>query len=197
MKLELAELSVADDPHAWRDAGFSVQDDGRCRIGTVDVRLAGPAAGRGIMSWVLREGGDDSPAQTHPNGVILIDHLVMTTPDPERTIATLEEGGLVHRRTREADNYDEPMRQDFFRLGEVVLEVIGPRQADPARADRPDRLYGLAFTIDDLDATAVMLGDRLGPVKDAVQPGRRIATLRRGTVAIPMAFMSLGQGALT
>jgi hypothetical protein len=61
----------------------------------------------------------------------------------------------------------------------------------------PARFYGIAFTVDDLDATAALLGDRLGRVKDAVQPGRRIATLRREAGAgIPLAFMSPGADSL-
>jgi hypothetical protein len=45
--------------------------------------------------------------------------------------------------------------------------------------------------VPDLDATAAALGERLGAVKDAVQPGRRIATLRRQAGAgVPLAFMS-------
>jgi hypothetical protein len=193
---ELAKLVVADAPGAWRDLGFSVDDGGRCRIGRVDLDLAGPDTGRGIVSWVLASQADREPAPAHPNGTVTIDHLVMTTPDPERTIAELEAMGMEHRRTRHADDYAEPMRQDFFRLGEVILEVIGPRRPDPARADRTHRLYGLAFTVEDLDATAAHLGERLGAVKDAVQPGRRIATLRRGLAAVPIAFMSAGPGAV-
>jgi hypothetical protein len=194
---ELSALVVADAPGAWRELGFAVDEDGRCRVGRVDLDLAGPDAGRGIVSWELASQAERDPAPAHPNGTVTIDHLVLTTPDPDRTIAELEGMGMRHRRTRHADDYEEPMRQDFFRLGEVILEVIGPRQPDPARADRPHRLYGLAFTVEDLDATAAHLGERLGRTKDAVQPGRRIATLRRGLAAIPVAFMSAGPGALS
>lgn len=192
----LAGLQIADEPDAWRDAGFRVAADGGCDVGRVHLDLAGPDAGRGIVSWQLQRRNERDPAAPHPNGTRHIDHVVLVTPDPERTIGTLEDQGMVHRRTRLPDDYDQPMRQDFFRLGEVILEVIGPREPDPARVGRPDRLYGLAFTVDDLDATAAHLGERLGRVKDAVQPGRRIATLRRGVVAIPLAFMSAGPGAL-
>ncbi|HMF82034.1 MAG TPA: hypothetical protein VKI01_02020 [Acidimicrobiia bacterium] len=55
----------------------------------------------------------------------------------------------------------------------------------------PPRFYGIAFTVRDLAATAAALGKRLGAVKQAVQPGRRIATLRREAGAgVPLAFMS-------
>jgi hypothetical protein len=44
---------------------------------------------------------------------------------------------------------------------------------------------------DDLDATAAVLGERLGAVRDAVQPGRRIATVRREAgLGTPLAFMT-------
>jgi hypothetical protein len=45
--------------------------------------------------------------------------------------------------------------------------------------------------VSDLDATARLLGNHLGDVKDAVQPGRRIASLRKEAgLALPVAFMS-------
>ncbi len=39
MAVEIAELTVADPPDAWEAAGFAVDDDGVCRIGTVPIRL--------------------------------------------------------------------------------------------------------------------------------------------------------------
>jgi hypothetical protein len=79
-------------------------------------------------------------------------------------------------------------QQVFFRLGEVILEVVGPKEPGPGLAS----LWGLTFTVDDLDATAALLGDRVGRVKDAVQPGRRITTLRGREIGISpaIAFMS-------
>ena len=123
------------------------------------------------------------PAE-HPNGVVAIDHVVVTSPDPARTINALQAVGLEPRRTRDTG----AMRQTFFRLGPVILELVGPPAPD---GDGPARFWGIAFTVADLDATARYLGDRLGNVKDAVQPGRRIASLRKEAgLAVPMAFMS-------
>jgi hypothetical protein len=203
---ELLGLDLASDPAAWRDLGFAVDDDGVCAIDGVAIRLGRP--GRRISGWALSgaaEGTDidglrtiepptttDAPA--HPNRTVAIDHLVVMTPDPARTIAALEEHGITVRRRRHTDQYGPPFTQTFFRLGRPILEVIGPDE--PAGVD-PARFYGIAFTVDDLDATAAMLGDRLGAVKDAVQPGRRIATLRREAGAgVPLAFMSPGADAV-
>ena len=210
----LVALTIADDADGWRAAGFTVDRSGTCRIGSVTIRGAGAATQHVIVDWTLggveslppvvdgvptrSEVPDPHPGGAHRNGVELIDHVVMTTPDPERTIAALEAMGAVHRRTRLPDNYDQPMRQDFFRLGEVILELIGPREPDPEHAHRPARLYGLAHTVADLDATAALLGPLVTQPKAAVQPGRRIATLRtRGLgLSVPTAFLSRGQRAL-
>jgi hypothetical protein len=69
----------------------------------------------------------------------------------------------------------------------VILEVI-EQAGDP---NAPARLWGLAFGVESLDPAVELLGDRLSEPRDAVQPGRRIATLRRSAgVGIPMAFMA-------
>jgi hypothetical protein len=65
-----------------------------------------------------------------------------------------------------------------------VVEVV---EAD----GRAPRLWGLVVVVADLDAAAEALGDRLGAVKDAVQPGRRIATVRREAgLSTPLALMT-------
>ena len=80
--------------------------------------------------------------------------------------------------------------QTFFRAGDVIIELVGPVE----RADEPlgERIFGLSPAVNDLEACAELLGDRLGPIKDATQPGRRIATLRHEAcgLTIPIAFMS-------
>jgi Glyoxalase/Bleomycin resistance protein/Dioxygenase superfamily len=196
----LVEITVGDEPAAWASLGFAVGDGGACPVGTVTLRLAGPAGARGITGWALADGGGDidglataaadlgsQPADpvAHANGVLSIDHLVVATPDLERTTAALEDRGIAARRTREAGR---GRAQRFFRLGEVILELVGPTR--PA-GDGPASFWGLAFTVADLDATAARLDGRIGPPKDAVQPGRRIATLHAGDeISVPVAFMS-------
>ena len=57
--------------------------------------------------------------------------------------------------------------------------------------DRPAFFWGLALLAPDLDATVASLGDWVGEARDAVQPGRRIATLRRGAgLAVPIALIT-------
>ncbi len=91
------------------------------------------------------------------------------------------------------------MRQAFFRLGEVILEVVENPPGTPGAEDRAReaRFYGIAFVVADIDALAEELGELpvpggvLGSVRDAVQPGRRIATMRReANLGLPVAFMT-------
>jgi hypothetical protein len=198
---ELAALLIGDPPDVWSDLGFVV-DDGGVHVSGVRHVLGGDR--KGIRDWSVRgldpevEGVDGAgfglpaapaePTPDHPNGVIALDHLVVSSPDAGRTIAALEAVGIDLRRVRDTGTRERPMQQAFFKLGEVILELVGPKQ--PA-GDGPLRFYGLAWTVRDLDETAAFLGERLKPAKDAVQPGRRIATLApSGGSTVPHAFMT-------
>jgi hypothetical protein len=202
------ELAVADEPERWSALGFSVAD-GSFPIGTVRVRLIGRDAGRGIVSWSLRAVGSvnldglpttrsDAPtrlaASVHPNGVVALDHIVAMSPALDRTVAALQSAGLKLRRIRELPTPAGAPRQAFFRLGEEILEVVqepGRVAAQEPGEDRPARLWGLAFTVEDLDGAVKRFGAGSGPVHPAVQRGRKIATLRRSAgLAIPVALMS-------
>jgi hypothetical protein len=109
------------------------------------------------------------------------------TPDLERTTAALEAIGVERRRVREVETDDRLLRQGFFRLGEVILEVV----THPEIENGPARFWGITFAVEDLDACAELLGDRLGSIRDAVQPGRRIATVRRPAgLGLPVALIS-------
>lgn len=195
MPVTIAEIQVADPPATWRAAGFAVDDDGGCRVGTVRIRLG--AEGSGVVAWSLR----DLPAGTtdldgvpttisteqpdepgsHPNGVTHIDHVVLLSPHLARTVAALEALGLDVRRERDGALGGAPMRQVFFRLGEVVLEVVG--SPDATGAGRAS-IWGMTHAVADIDAAAALLGEHTAPVKDAVQPGRRITTVRTRELGI-------------
>jgi hypothetical protein len=186
------EFEVADPADAWTRAGFSVDIDSVCRIGGVRIRLVGPDRRVGIVGWSLRGLPSDAaldldgipttvsdavvatPAE-HPNGVTSIDHVVLMSPDLDRTVASLAAAGVEPRRQRDAELGGRPIRQIFFRLGEVIVEVVG---SPDSMGEGPPTLWGLTYVVADIDETASFFGDRTAPVKDAVQPGRRITTLR-------------------
>lgn len=207
MTATIDELAVADPPAAWAALGFSVAGE-TCVIGEVRIRLAG-GEGRGLSGWSLRgveatelDGlpttrSDRPPpgeAPPHPNGIAAIDHVVAISPDLERTVAALRAAGLDLRRVREEPTPAGAPRQAFFRLGATILEVVQEPPEAIERGGGPDRpafFWGLALVAPDLEATVAGLGDRAGEIRDAVQPGRRIATLRRSAgLGLPVALMT-------
>lgn len=208
--VRIQELTIADEPAAWAALGFAVDGDA-CRVGEVRLRLAGRDAGRGIVGWSLSgiasdafDGlptacadaapGPPSTARDHPNGVAALDHVVAISPALDRTVAALQAAGLDLRRMREEPTPAGAPRQAFFRLGGEILEVVQAPEDAIERSGGPDGpafFWGLAFTTPDLDATVAHLGDRVSEIRPAVQPGRRIATLRRSAgLAVPVALMT-------
>jgi hypothetical protein len=202
------ELTLADDPARWAALGFAVAD-GHCQIGDVRLRFAGAQPGAGIAGWSLRnvvsteldglptsisQQPPPAPAGTHPNGVLAIDHVVAMSPNFARSVSALQGAGLDLRRIREQPTPAGAPRQAFFRLGAEILELVAEPDEVVARAggpDRPARFWGLALLAEDLDATVAGLGGHAGEICAAVQPGRRIATVRRSAgLAVPLALMS-------
>jgi len=207
------QLTLADEPAAWEALGFTVEDC-CCQIATVCLRLAGRQAGAGIVGWSLRDVASDEldglpttissrpvPAEAcvHPNGVVAIDHVVAFSPALDRTVAALQAAGLDLRRVREQPTPAGAPRQAFFRLGREILELVQEPEEVVRRAggaDRPARFWGLALLVEDLDRTVAGLAPNAGAVRAAVQPGRRIATVRRSAgLAVPLALMSADERA--
>jgi hypothetical protein len=197
-RAELIGLRLADPPELWADLGFEVDADAM-ELGGVRVELG--AAGQGIVGWRLRgmkairsldglatevvQRAGVAPGARHPNGAVGIDHVVVLTPRFARTAAALADAGLDLRRIRHAPG---GFRQGFRRLGPAILELVETLE----ETDGPARFWGLVVNIADLDALAERLGDQLGEIKSAVQPGRRIATLREsGRLGEAVAFMSV------
>jgi hypothetical protein len=202
------ELVLADEPERWDALGFTVRD-GCCQLGRVRLRLAGSDAGRGLVRWSLRaiateeldglptvrsDSPPPAPVPAHPNGALAIDHVVVMTPALDRTVHALQSAGLDLRRLREQPTPAGAPRQAFFRLGSEILEVVQEPAAAVQRAggvDRPAHMWGLALRVADLDRAASALGADAGSIRPAVQPGRRILTLRRSAgLAVPVALMS-------
>ncbi|MEM7276017.1 MAG: VOC family protein [Actinomycetota bacterium] len=199
---ELRRLLIGDAPGAWEAAGFTVDGD-HTTIGGIELAFVdGP--GRGVVGWELAGIEDDGsvdgmltiatdrpPAAPteHPNRVSRIDHVVITTPDLDRTVGALRGFGFSPRRTRDVPGTEPARRQVFLWAGETILEVVGPAVAT---GSEPARVWGLALTSDDLDAAADLLGDRMTNPKPAIQPGRLIATVKTKDldVAPALALMS-------
>ena len=107
----------------------------------------------------LRNGPSMSRSRPRtPTGPSRSTTSVVFTGSLDRTVTALQVAGLDLRRRDE--------RMAFLRLGPYILEVV-EREGDPAR------FWGLVVVVDDPGAVP-----GAGPAKNAVQPGRRIATVK-------------------
>ena len=215
---QLAGLRIADPPERWEALGFAIGPGQTCDLGGVRIHLGAP--GTGITAWSIRGLGapglgapgagarglgaptdidglatepppaDEAPPTRHPNGAISLDHVVVLTPDFDRTSRALAAASMPLRRVRRVgDEHDAAsFRQGFRRVGSAILELVETK-VEPASG--PARFSGLVVIAEDLDGLKRRLQDGLGEPRPAVQPGRRIATLGHAAGLTPrVAFMT-------
>lgn len=182
----LRGVALGADGSAGERLGLTVAD-GRSLLG--GVVLAWTAEGGGILGLDLEgvPAGGPLPRRTvvtpadvpgtadtaHPVGAVAVDHVVVLTGDVERTLDGL---GVPARRVEQRAG----RTYAYVVVATSLLEVVGPTEPD----DRPAHLWGLALTVADLDAALELLGEGAGPARPAVQPGRRIATVRHETLGL-------------
>jgi hypothetical protein len=123
----------------------------------------------------------------HEIGAIGLDHVVVLTGDLQRTSDAIAAAtGNELRRVRELG----AMRQGFHRMGRggLIVEIV----ERPEVTDTAAVFWGIVVNVDDLDAACARIGPELvGAPKDAVQPGRRIATIRdEAGLGLPVALMT-------
>ena len=201
----LAQLVVADEPGSWASAGFTVSQRS-VQFGHVSIALVGRSdhADGGIVSWgfsnlelddpdidgisTTHVGEEDRPTN-HPNGITALDHVVVMSPDGDRTASSLAAAGFDLRRVRDYVIGNRSMRQTFSWMGDVICELVSPQESD---GSGPATIWGLAFTSDDLAGSCDYLGEKCTEAKTAVQPGRRIASLRHKDlgISVPTAILS-------
>lgn len=197
-------LTVAGDPDAWRSIGLTVSADGLVPLFGTSLRIVTPPAvgaetdggaagaaanvGPGLTGWAfsgIADVGDVAGFPTevvdveppvfaaHPLGASQLDHVVIFTGNMDEVSAAIEaRTGCERKRVRDLGE----MQQGFHRIGRggLIVEIV--QHAD---RDRTTEMWGLVLIVDDLDAACDLLGEeKISPPKEAVQPGRRIATIR-------------------
>lgn len=186
----LRGLALGADATALAALGLRVEGDA-AHVG--GVALGATGRGGGILGWdvvglratgllpVAPAAGAGVDAGEHPLGATAVDHVVVRAGDVVATVAGL---GLEARgvTTRDGRTYA------FVPLGTALLEVVGPAEPDPT----PAVFWGLALTVADLDAAVAHLGPACGRPRDALQPGRRIATVRHEALGlgVPTALLT-------
>lgn len=183
MSPQLVGLGLPDSKASWANAGFTVTESS-VTVGPLTVSLETTAT----WSFSPRiEGPVDRimcstapvPATeaTNPNGAVAVDHLVVSTPNLERTTTAFEANGLALRKTRPTGDRE----QRFFWAGKTIIELVGPVGQS---GHGPATIWGIALVSADLDASKEFLGSHLSDPRDAVQAGRRIAAIRTRELGI-------------
>ena len=201
----IGELVIGGSRANWAQVGISFSHEGVFAIGEVLLRID-EALPPGMHSWALSnidstvvsiDGisttgnvANDRIEHNDAQGFVLtplgIDHVVVNTPDLERTSLALHEAtGAELKRIRDAGN---GVRQGFHRLGDVIIEIVSAPSMPPGNAS----LWGFVLNVADAHEVAAYLGpDVLSPPKPAVQKNRLIATFRGAVgLGVPVALMS-------
>jgi catechol 2,3-dioxygenase-like lactoylglutathione lyase family enzyme len=146
---------------------------------------AATEATRGVRLFFL-ELASERPrsAATAEAPITAMDHVVISTGDPERAAALYGARlGLDMALDRSHPDWGRLM---FFRCGDLIVETVQRPGAiaEPAH----DRLYGLSWRVADADAARTRLasaGIEVSDVRTGRQPGTRVLTVRSGTCGIP------------
>lgn len=177
------EIEIGDEPGRWAALGLAL-DGATCTVGGVRLVFGGGEPGihhivisglrtewpdglpllaaRGVRVAVTNGPGAAEPAPCGAVGAVSVDHVVVFTDDLRRTTGALEAAGLPLRAVRPP--------AAFLLAGTLLVEVV--------ETGAPPSLWGLVLSVADLDGAAARLGELIGASRDAVQPGRRIATVR-------------------
>jgi catechol 2,3-dioxygenase-like lactoylglutathione lyase family enzyme len=117
--------------------------------------------------------------------VTALDHLVISTGDPERAAALYGARlGLDMALDRSHPDWGQLM---FFRCGDLIVEIVH-RPNDQATDATRDRIWGLSWRVADIDGTRARLlsaGVDVSDVRAGRKPGTRVVTVRSSTCGIP------------
>jgi catechol 2,3-dioxygenase-like lactoylglutathione lyase family enzyme len=139
---------------------------------------------RGVRMFFLELKGERPRSALTTDAPILgLDHVVVSTEDPERAAALYGARlGLDMALDRTHQEWGQLM---FFRCGDLIVEIV---RRPVAGADHGhDKLWGLTWRVGDIDATRrrlVAAGVVTTEVRTGRKPGTRVMSLRGGTGGI-------------
>ena len=140
---------------------------------------------RGVRLFFLeRDKERPLSVRTTAGSIMAMDHVVVSTSDPERAAALYGSRlGLLM----------------FFRCGDLIVEVTHRpgKETDTSPDKLQDRLRGLCWRVADIDATHARLtqsGVGVSEVRIGRKPGTRVMTVRSGTCGVPTLLMQPSAG---
>lgn len=130
--------------------------------------------------------GPTVPSAAAPGAEIVgVDHVVLTSPNRDRIIATL--CGRLDFDLRLDRVQSWGVHQLFLRRGDLLIEVV-LAEGEGVDPSGPDALWGIAWRTDDADATHARLteqGITVSDVRRGAKPGTRVATVKDPALGVP------------
>ena len=193
--MKLTAVKCSDN--SWNGAGFKAVN-GVVALSDIDVLFVKGTGGLIEWGWdKLPEGmtsicgvpafryEDKNTIQKQPNGVLSVDHIVLHSNDAEYVKNEFAKLNMTPRAQR--DDIYPGITQIFYRPEKgVVIEVV-------VNKDFPKTfLWGMTLVVEDIDIAKQLLKDNSSNPKKAIQPGRRILTVRGAQLNIEtnMAMMT-------
>jgi catechol 2,3-dioxygenase-like lactoylglutathione lyase family enzyme len=135
------------------------------------------------MFFLELDGKRPLSAATSDTPVLGLDHVVISTEDPERAAALYGARlGLDMALDRTHQDWGQLM---FFRCGDLIVEVV--RRPVAGGDQTRDKLWGLSWRVADIDATRKRLiaaGIEATEVRAGRKPGTRVMSLRSGACGV-------------
>ena len=144
---------------------------------------------RGLFSFAIehKTGKLDLLDRFKSDCVHKLDHVVINTNDAEGFIRVYEKDlGIRLALDQTVEKWGGRML--FFRLNQTTIEVI----ARPDEGISKDSLWGLAWDVEDLEAThtrLTKLGIEASDVKEGRKPNTLVSTIKSNTCNIPTLFI--------
>ena len=144
---------------------------------------------RGLFSFVIehKTGNLEAVNAVKPDSVNKLDHVVINTNDAEGFIQIYEKDlGIRLALDQTVEKWGGRML--FFRLNKTTIEVI----AKSDEYEPKDSLWGLAWDVEDLEAThkrLTQLEIEATPVKEGRKPDTLVSTIKSHTCNIPTLFI--------
>ncbi len=144
---------------------------------------------RGLFSFAIehKTGKLDLLDRFTSDCVHKLDHVVINTNDAEGFIRVYEKDlGIRLALDQTVEKWGGRML--FFRLNQTTIEVI----ARPDEGISKDSLWGLAWDVEDLEAThtrLTKLGIEASDVKEGRKPNTLVSTIKSNTCNIPTLFI--------
>lgn len=224
------DICITDNDSAWEQVGFNINAaDKYADFGEIRLWFKPGSGGKGITSWgfanldvaasncntstlcgipmINQSNMDkiiDDTSYGHPNGVVGIDHIVISTKNPQWVENEFLRLGI--KKKRETTNNKLGISYSFYRPGKTILEVIStvadinneivPSVIETTEMALPGTyIWGITFVTKDIDFTHKALVDLTKLPWDAVQKGRKITTLnsQKANISTKVAFISQHQ----